>query len=99
MKLTNQEIINTINGLQSIEEKELPILLTYRVIDNLEKLLTVYESYSKTLDKAKTEKEIKELLGVEKEVDIEPINKQELIDANISLSPVQLVSLKRIIDG
>lgn len=99
MKLTNQEIINAINALNSLQEKELPILITYKVIDNFEKLMQAYNSYFKTLDKAKTDKEIKELLEIEKEIKLEKFSKQELIESGITLTPVQLVGLKRLIDG
>lgn len=99
MKITNQEIITMFEALDSLGKKELPILMTYKVVDNMDKLLKVYEVYDKARRKAKNDKEIRELLNIEKEVDLEMINKNELIEADVRLSPVQLVGLKRLIDG
>lgn len=99
MKLTNQEIINTFEALDSLGEKELPILLTYRVVNNLDKLLKVYQVYNKAMQKAKSDEEIQELLDIECEVDLETFTKEELVNAGVTLTPIQLVKLRRLIDG
>ena len=99
MILTNQEIINTFGSLDSLGNKELPIKLTYKVIDNLDKLFKAYQIYEKALEKAKTVEEKQELLQITKEIDLVTIDKNELIEANITLTPIQLVGLKRIING
>ena len=99
MILTNQEIINTFGALDSLGNKELPIKLTYKVIDNLDKLIKAYQIYEKALEKAKTVEEKQELLQIKKEIDLVTIDKNELIEANITLTPIQLVGLKRIING
>ena len=99
MKLTNQEIINIGNTLFSLQDKEMPITLTYKIVNNLELITEAYQVFEKTKQKAKTEEELKELLEIEKEVKLETFDKQELIDAGITLTPVQLVGLKRLING
>lgn len=99
MKITNQEIINISEALDSLGNKELPILLTYRVVDNLDKLLKAYEVYRKAMLKAKNNEEIQELLNIEREVDLESFSKQELVEAGVTLTPVQLIRLRRLIDG
>ena len=99
MKLTNQEIINMGNTLFSLQDKEMPITLTYKIVNNLELITEAYQVFEKTKQKAKTEEELKELLEIEKEVKLETFDKQELIDAGITLTPVQLVGLKRLING
>ena len=99
MKLTNQEIINAFNALDALSNKELPILLTYKIVDILDKLLSEYRIFEKAKDKAKNNEELIELLNIERELDIEKLDKQELIDSGIEISPVQLVGLKRIING
>lgn len=99
MKITNQEIINIFEALDSLGNKELPILLTYRVVDNLDKLLKAYEVYRKAMLKAKNNEEIQELLNIEREVDLESFSKQELVEAGVTLTPVQLIRLRRLIDG
>lgn len=99
MKLTNQEIINMLNALRPINEQGMPILLTYRFIEIEEKLLSEYNIYDKARTKAKSDDELKELLNLEREVELETFNKQELIDAGLQISPSQLVILGRLIDG
>lgn len=99
MKLTNNEILMSYRALDSLGNKEFPITLTYLIIDNLEKLGKECDIYFKTLKKAKSEKDKQELLQIEKEVDLEKIDKNELIEAGITLTPIQLVGLKRLIDG
>ena len=99
MLLTNQEIINAYNALDSLSEQELPILLTYKIVDNLENLMKECLVFEKAKNKAKDIEEVKELLKIEKEVKLETFDKQELVDAGIKLSPIQLVGLKRLING
>ena len=99
MKLTNQEIINTFNGLDSIAEKEMPILLTYKIVNNMDVLLKSYNIFEQAKQKAKNDKDLKELLDLEVELDLELLDKNELVDAGIKLSPIQLVQIKRLING
>ena len=99
MKLTNQEVINLINGLNEIAEKDLPILMTYKVIGNLDKLMNIYTSFDKARKKAKTDEELFELLNFENEIELETIDKQELIDTGIQITPIQLIGISRMIDG
>lgn len=99
MKLTNREIITTFNALDSLGETEMPIAMTYKVVNNIDKLLHAYQVFERARQKAKNEDEINELLEIESEIDIETISRAELFEAGIKLKPVQLVGIKRIIDG
>lgn len=99
MKLTNQEIINLINALNDLSQKDLPITIAYKIIGNVEKLMNVYATYEKTKEKVKTDQELLELLEIENDIDLELIEKQELIDAGITISPAQLVGISEIING
>lgn len=99
MKFTNQEIINALNALDSLSQKELPILLTYQILEIHDYLMELYKVYSKALSKAKNDDEIKELLNIEKEISIPMLNKQDLIDADVTLTPVQLAGIRRLIIG
>ena len=58
MKFTNQEIINTLNALNSIAEKDFPIQMTYKIIDLQEKLMNSYQTYEKAKSKVKNEDEL-----------------------------------------
>ena len=99
MKLSNQEIINILNTINTISNKDFPIITTYKILDNEEKLLKEYQIYEKAKAKVKTEDELKELLLIEKEIEIDLIDKNELVESGVTLSPVQLVGLKRLING
>lgn len=99
MKLTNQEIINALNALEEIKDKEFPILITYKIIANTEKLFNAYSPYDKARQKAKNDADLAALLCECQEVEIEKINKQELVDCAVTFTPTQLLSLKGIIDG
>lgn len=99
MLITNEQIIRTYNALDSLSNKEMPITLTYKVMNNLDRLLEAYRVYEKTLSKTKNDEEVQELLNIEVDVDVELLEKQELIDAGITLTPVHLNGLKRLIYG
>ena len=99
MKLTNKEVITLFNALDSLGETELPITITYKVVNNLDMLLHAYQIYDKARVKAKNEEEVKELLEIENEINLETINRNELVEAGVKLKPVQLVGIKRVIDG
>lgn len=99
MKLTNKEVITLFNALDSLGETELPITITYKVVNNLDKLLHAYQIFDKARLRAKNEEEVNELLEMENEVDLETIDRNELIEAGVKLKPVQLVGIKRVIDG
>lgn len=99
MKFKNKEIIETINAINSLADKDMPITITYFFINNHKKLCEVYDIYNEARLKAKDQDELMKLLNLEVDVDVELINKQELIDSNISLTPKQLIDLKRLIYG
>ena len=62
MKLSNRELLNSLSGLRSLSQKELPIKLSYAIAKNLkaiEKELVIYEKERHKLVKkyAKLDKE------------------------------------------
>lgn len=104
--MTNQQIIQTINALNAISNKEMPIELTYKVMDNLGRLLGAYEPYTKSLEKIKAKysegsemfySEAGKLLEIEVELDINYFTKDELLESGISLTPLDLISLQPLI--
>lgn len=99
MKIKNKEIITMFNALDSLGNKDMPITMTYKVVNNIDTLLNAYQIFDKAKGKAKDDKEIEELLEIEKEIDLETFDKQEMVEAGITLTPVQLVGLKRLIHG
>lgn len=107
MKLTNQQIIKIIDTLNEISEQNMPILLTYQIIEILEELFKVYSPYQKSIEKLEHKYGVKNelfkkeallLLNMQKEIDINKLKKKDLVEANISLSPFSLVALKPIIE-
>lgn len=99
MKFKNKEIIEIINAINSLAEKDMPITLTYFIINNHKKLIEAYDVYNRARVKAKDQDELMKLLDIEVDVDVELINKQDLIEANLTLTPQQLLSLQRLIYG
>lgn len=99
MKLTNRRIVDLLNTIGSVINKDFPIKITFQLMENQDKLIKPYETYFKAKEKVKSEEELLELLELETEVDITPIDKEELIQSGINLSPAQLIGLKRIING
>lgn len=105
MKLKHREIIRLLDTLNELNDKEMPVMLTYKFIENTDALIKVYLPYQKTIEKLKDKnddetfkQEADKLLEVEKEVEITPIINQELIDAELKVTPRQLDALKKIIE-
>lgn len=115
MKLSNQEIINLLNAFDGIADKDLPVKMTFDLYSIHSTLMDVYTAYIKSLEKLKTKynveendtdfpegmnRELKELLEIQKELDIPKIKKEELLDSGVELNMIQLQSLLPvIIDG
>ncbi len=90
MKLRNSQILDAYEAIGTLLDKELPVLFSFKLAENLMKL----EGYSKAFSVAvnnyrkshpgydpsntETDKEIVDLLLQEKEVDIQPITETEL---------------------
>lgn len=111
MRLSNSEIINLLNSLSNIADKDIPIAFTYRLFDINKALEDSYSVYWKTLenimkknnvnnpDDPAIHEEVKELLEMTTEVNIDKINRPELLETNINLSLSQLAALSPIIEG
>lgn len=124
MILSNREIIENINALRGLSQKQLPIKVSYFVAKNISKIeneLKVYEKErQKLLDKyaekddngnmvlegnnIKIEdtdnwnKDIQELLDIEVDVKIHKLKRDDLLNANIDITPNELISIDYMID-
>lgn len=108
MKLTNSEIIRAIDALDALSDKEMPIELTFKVVRNVDALMNRYNVYTRTLETLKSryregtpqfESEVKKLLDCEVAVDTEPFTREEFTDADVRITPLELMGLKVLIDG
>lgn len=110
MRLANSEIISLLNSLSDIADKDIPITFTYRLFDIHKTLQDSYSVYWNTIenimkkhnvnnpDDPIIKKEVRELLEMMVEVDLEKIKRNELIESNIDLSLSQLAALSPIIE-
>ena len=111
MTLSNQEVINILNVFDDIASKDLPVSLAFDLYTVHSKLMEVYSSYIKALDRRmkkegvenpgelSEESGINELLAREVEIDAPPIKKSTLIESECKFSLSQIYALKPIIDG
>lgn len=105
MEIKNSEVIQAIDVLNELSDKEMPVEITFKVINTLEQLFSFYRPYLKSLEKLKEqfdegselEGEVKKLLDITVEGAIPPFTKNELIESGIELTPSQLVRLKPLI--
>lgn len=61
--MTNWEMINFINGTQTLGQKKLPIKVTAALLQNIEKLKPYINAYNEAMAKAGTDEEKNELLN------------------------------------
>lgn len=118
MKLSNQKIIDIINGIGNILNMSLPVKASYAISKNMVKLEKEAEIYNKEREKllskygAKNEdgtlkvnetgnvdienvedwnKDIKELLEIEVDIDIHKFSIDEIINCNMTAREVALI--------
>ncbi|MFL0245533.1 hypothetical protein [Candidatus Clostridium stratigraminis] len=118
MKLSNEKIINSIQGLSEIAKKPLPVKVSYAIAKNISKIdaeLKIYdkerakliEKYAEKDNKEKVkadkngqiilkdfeswDKDIKELLAIENEVDIHKFKLSELEGHNMTPAELMLI--------
>lgn len=99
MILKNSEIIQAIDALNELKDKEMPVELAYKVIEMNETLMEKYTIYLKTLETLKTDKEKMELFNLKTEIIVTPFFMSEFKDAEIKLTPMQAFGLKAVTDG
>lgn len=109
MHLTNAEIINMINALNELSDKDIPVEFAFKVFGISGKLSNKFDAYLKTLQsimkKAGVDnpedpvirEDVENLLNIVVDFDSEFIDKQELIDSDIKLTLSQLARLDKLI--
>lgn len=124
MKLSNRKIIENINALRMISQKQLPVKISYFVAKNMAKIereLKIYDQERKKLLEKYAEKDedgqfivedgnikiadidnwnrdIKELLDIEVDVKIHKLKLEDLLNANIDITPAELMSIDYMIE-
>lgn len=104
MKMKNSDIINRINGLGAVADLPLPVRLTYAIRKNARKLEAEYNDYFESYtaleakykdDKESPEytKELKELLGIETEIDVHMVPETIFDDASFDITLQQMTAL------
>jgi len=97
--MKNYEVINLLNGLDSISMLSFPIKITYAIKKNASLLLAeykVYEEMLKEIDKEDKQK-INELLNLEVEIELKKFNEDTLLSSDIDISIEQLNILEHMI--
>ena len=77
--MTNWEMIDFVNGTQTLGQKKLPIKLMSALLQNIEKLKPYINAYNEAIAKAGTEEERKELLNDTIDIELKkvPLNYDE----------------------
>lgn len=118
MKLTNRNILESINNLRAVAQKQLPVKVSYTISKNISQIeseLKIYEKERQKLiekyaekdedgkiisdernqikfaDVVGWDKDIKELLDIENDVDIRKFKLDELNGFNISAAELQAI--------
>ncbi|MDP4144168.1 MAG: hypothetical protein Q8936_06730 [Bacillota bacterium] len=118
MKLSNERILNDVNKLGEITQKQLPIKVSYALAKNIAKIEAELKIYNKEREKLinqyaekdekgqvkadergqiifkekeRWEKDIKELLSIENDIDIHKFNINELNGYNMSASELMII--------
>ena len=104
MKLSNAQIFDLAFSLEGLMEKQLPVRMAYRLSQIFLKLEShrrsialVIEKLPKNEDGMPEQKGFQELLEIENEVEIQPIESQEIFDALDSISPKEMMALLPIL--
>lgn len=107
--MTNGQAIGVIDVANEIQEKDIPVKTAYRIYDIVGKVNDSYMTYMKTLnslmkkagvdspDDPKINGRVMELLNMEVDVDVKPLNRSELLDSGINLSLSQLVRFDPVV--
>lgn len=104
MKLSNAQIFDLAFSLEGLMEKQLPVKTAYRLSQIFLKLenhrrsiALVIEKLPKNEDGMPEQKGFQELLEIENEVDIEPIDSGTLFESLNSISPREMMALLPIL--
>lgn len=97
--MKNYEVINLLNGMNSISTLSFPIKITYAIKKNANLLLDeykVYEEMLKEIDKD-DQKKINELLNLEVEIELKKFDEDALLNSDVDISIEQLNILEYMI--
>lgn len=104
MKLSNAQIFDLAFSLEGLMEKQLPVKTAYRLSQIFLKLESHRRSIALVIEKLPKNEEgmpeqqgFQELLEIENEVDIEPIESDALFDSLNSISPREMMALLPIL--
>lgn len=100
MKLKNIEIVQLLNGINSLADAELPVRLAYAIKKNNRKLIEEYNDYAEQLktlqdkyEDHKSEeygKELRELLDIEVNIDFYKIGGEIFESSDFKITPKQI---------
>lgn len=100
MELTNKEIIQAIDSLNLLAEKELTVSLSFKIAKTIKVLTGIYEAYLSTLEPIKEDREkVMALLDIKNNIEITPFSMEEIEQACQTLTPQQAFGLEVLIDG
>jgi len=109
MKMTNQEIVNQINSFGVVAGLPLPVRLTYAIRKNAKKLEAEYNDYYEALTELKEKykddkespeynKELKELLNIEVDVELHMVPETIFDGASFDITLQQITALDFMIE-
>lgn len=106
MKLTNAQIFDLAFSLESLIENPMPVKLAFKLsqitlaIENHRKsMVLVIDKIPRKNDGTPEDVPFMELLQIENEIAIEPIDQNELFESVSTISPKQLLALMPILKG
>ena len=110
MRMTNGQAIGVIDVANEIQEKDIPVKTAYKLFDIVGKVNDSYLTYTKTLNKLmekagvdspddpKINDRVLELLNMEVDIDVTPLDRSELLNSDINLNLSQLVRLDPVVE-
>ncbi len=104
MKLSNAQIFDLAFSLEGLMEKQLPVKTAYRLSQIFLKLESHRRSIALVIEKLPKNEEgmpeqqgFQELLEIENEIDIEPIDSGALFESLDSITPKEMMALLPIL--
>lgn len=97
--MKNYEVINLLNGMDSISTLSFPIKITYAIKKNASLLLAEYKVYEEMLKEIEKDdkQKINELLNLEVEVKLKKFDEDALLSSDVDISIKQLNILEYMI--
>lgn len=106
MKLSNAQIFDLAHSLEELMEKQLPVKLAFKLSRIFQTLEDHRKSIARVIEKLPRDEEGRpetesfcELLAIEIEVSIQPVEPDELFQAFNTITPKQALALLPIMKG